>query len=68
MNDKEVLTIPENERPLLADLSIDLSSHLLENNSLSDPSESQVIAASFIVEQYKKGWRFSKCQLDIEGE
>ena len=43
-------------------MSDDLFTHLLESNALSDPTEAQVIAAAFLVEQYEKGWRFTKCE------
>lgn len=60
--------IPEDEKLLLVDLSNNLFTHLLETNALSDPSEAQVIAAAFFVEEYEKGWRFTKCPQKEEEE
>ena len=54
--------ILEKDKPALAEMANELFTHLLETNSLSDPSEAQVVAAAFMVEQYEKGWRFEKCE------
>jgi len=59
-NKRELPKIKEEDKESLAEIADNLFTYLLESQALSDPSEAQVIAASFIVEQYGEGWKFVK--------